>query len=64
MFKVLVGNGQTIAAEGVIQQLPVWVQGHELKILVYLLPVAGVDLILGSSWLATLGPHVAGADLL
>lgn len=26
---------------------------------VYLLPVAGDDLILGSPWLATLGPHVA-----
>lgn len=25
----------------------------------YLLPVSGADLIIGSSWLATLGPHIA-----
>ena len=35
--------------------------GHDGQLLipVYLLPVAGADLILGTAWLATLGPHVA-----
>ena len=57
-FKVLVGNGQYLTAEGVITELPVLIQGHKLIVPVYLLPVAGANLILGTKWLATLGPHV------
>jgi len=58
-FKVLVGNGQSMIAEGVVPNLSITLQGHELTIPVFLLPVVGADIILGSSWLATLGPHVA-----
>jgi hypothetical protein len=58
-FNVLVGNGHKMVAEGKISNLTVSVQGQDLKIPVLLLPFAGADLILGSSWLATLGPHVA-----
>ncbi|MCH80874.1 Ty3/gypsy retrotransposon protein, partial [Trifolium medium] len=58
-FNVLVGNGEIMTAEGVIQQLPLEIQGHKLEVPVFLLPVAGADVILGASWLATLGPHVA-----
>jgi hypothetical protein len=58
-FNVLVGNGQSIMAEGQIPQLTIEVQGQVMVIPVFLLPFSGADLILGSSWLATLGPHVA-----
>lgn len=58
-FKVLLGNGQTMTAEGVVTQLPVEIQNHEMLIPAYLLSVAGADLVLGTTWLATLGPHVA-----
>ncbi|MCH80323.1 hypothetical protein A2U01_0001090 [Trifolium medium] len=58
-FNVLVGNGQKITAEGKISDLTVFIQGHDITVPVFLLPFAGADLILGSSWLATLGPHVA-----
>ncbi|MCH79841.1 retrotransposon protein, partial [Trifolium medium] len=58
-FRVLVGNGEIMTAEGMIKHLPLDIQGHKLEIPVYLLPVAGADVILGASWLATLGPHVA-----
>lgn len=58
-FKVLVGNGQSMNVEGVVPNLSITLQGHELTVSVFLLPVAGADMILGSSWLATLGPHVA-----
>ncbi|PNX96484.1 Ty3/gypsy retrotransposon protein [Trifolium pratense] len=59
VFKVLVGNGEVMTAEGIVKQLPLDVQGHRLQVPVYLLPVAGADVILGASWLSTLGPHVA-----
>lgn len=49
-FNVLVGNGP---------RLSVTIQGHELTVPVFLLLVVGADLIIGSPWLATLGPHVA-----
>ena len=58
-LRVLVGNGQTLQAEGMIQQLPLHIQGQEVKVPVYLLQISGADVILGSTWLATLGPHVA-----
>ncbi|MCI33850.1 hypothetical protein A2U01_0055068, partial [Trifolium medium] len=58
-LKVLVGNGQMLSAEGLIQQLPLHIQGQEVKVPVYLLHISGADVILGSTWLATLGPHVA-----
>ncbi|GAU45812.1 hypothetical protein TSUD_115000 [Trifolium subterraneum] len=58
-FKVLVDNGQIMTAEGVVTKLPVVIQEHEMLIPVYLLPIAGDDLILGTTWLATLGPHMA-----
>ncbi|CAJ2659203.1 unnamed protein product [Trifolium pratense] len=58
-FNVLVGNGETMTAEGIVQKLPLDIQGHKLEVPVFLLPVAGADVILGASWLATLGPHVA-----
>ncbi|GAU11620.1 hypothetical protein TSUD_346120 [Trifolium subterraneum] len=58
-FRVLVGNGEIMTAEGVIQELPLDIQGHKIHIPVFLLPVVGADIVLGASWLATLGPHVA-----
>ncbi|MCH87619.1 hypothetical protein A2U01_0008493, partial [Trifolium medium] len=58
-FNVLVGNGNKLVAEGKVSELTVSIQGFDLTVPVFLLPFAGADLILGSSWLATLGPHVA-----
>lgn len=55
---VLVGNGENMKAEGVVKELSVKVQGNEITVPAYLLPVAGADLILGAPWLAFLGPHV------
>ncbi|MCI06444.1 hypothetical protein A2U01_0027504, partial [Trifolium medium] len=58
-FKVLVGNGNSLTAEGFVENLQVHVQGHTLQLPVYLLPVTGADLVLGATWLATLGAHIA-----
>ncbi|KAJ1428448.1 Retrotransposon gag domain [Sesbania bispinosa] len=57
--KVVVGNDHTLVAEGLIRELEVKIQGHSIKLLVYLLPVAGADLVLGAAWLATLGPYIS-----
>jgi hypothetical protein len=59
LFKVLGGNGNSLSPEGSISELCVAVQNHDIKVPVYLLPIVGADLILGATWLATLGPHVA-----
>ena len=58
-LQVLVGNGNALTAEGLIQDLEVKIQGHTLKLPVYLLPVSGADLVLGAAWLATIGPHLS-----
>ncbi|KAI5400552.1 hypothetical protein KIW84_065441 [Lathyrus oleraceus] len=46
-FNVLVGNCQSIMAEGQIPQLTIEVQGQVMVIPVFLLPFSGADLILG-----------------
>ncbi|WVY92276.1 hypothetical protein V8G54_037790 [Vigna mungo] len=58
-IKVLVGNGHALHAEGLVNNLEVKIQGNSLILPVYLLPVSGADLVLGASWLSTLGPHIA-----
>lgn len=57
-FRVLIGNGETMRTEGWIEKLNVRVQQQNLLVPIYLLPVVEADLILSSTWLATLGPHV------
>nr|KYP59153.1 Retrovirus-related Pol polyprotein from transposon 17.6 [Cajanus cajan] len=64
MFKVMVGNGNYMTAEGLIQQLIIQAQGNLFQMPVYLLPISGADLILGASWLKTIDPHVANYESL
>ena len=63
-FKVLVGNGNALQVEGLVNNLQVTIQGTVLSMDAYLLPIMGADLILGTSWLATLGPHIADYHIL
>nr|KYP46439.1 Transposon Ty3-I Gag-Pol polyprotein [Cajanus cajan] len=63
-LQVLVGNGNSLVAEGLIRDLGVRIQGHTLKLPVYLLPVSGADLVLGAAWLATIGPHISNYSTL
>jgi len=62
-FNVMVGNFEMMAVEGYIPSLEVSLQGHKLQIPhVYVLHVAGGDVILGTTWLKQLGPHIVDYD--
>jgi hypothetical protein len=50
VLRVLVGNGDITTAEGIILELPLNIQGNEVKVPVFLLPVVGADVILGAAW--------------
>jgi len=55
---VLVSNGNALLVEELMKEVTVLVQGHKLTLRVYVLFVMDVDMVLGASWLATLGPHI------
>jgi len=56
--QVIVGDGHALTAEGFVSNMEVHIQNHTLQLPVFLLPVAGTDLVLGVAWLATLSPHI------
>ncbi|XP_039047295.1 uncharacterized protein LOC120187712 [Hibiscus syriacus] len=55
-FRVLVGNGEKLQNEGCVHDLKLRVQGTELIIDFYVLPLEGTEMVLGVAWMATLGP--------
>lgn len=57
-IKVLVGNGTALQVESCILKLQLTVQGNQITLPMYVFPIAGAELIMGSTWLATLGPHM------
>lgn len=57
--KVMIGDGHAMRGEGIIKALPIVIQGHTITVSAFVLPIAGSDVVIGASWLATLGPHVA-----
>lgn len=59
VFKVMVGNGNYMNAKGLIQNLTIQAQGNYFIFPAYLLPISEANLILGASWLKTIGPHLA-----
>lgn len=58
-FRVLVGNGHNMLGEGILRAIPLCIGGHELLIDAFVVDIKGADIVLGASWLATLGAHVA-----
>ena len=57
-FKVLVGNGHQLEYEGEVKHIPVHIQGYSIQVSTYVLPIAAVDLVLGTQWLAKLDTHL------
>ncbi|KAF0896897.1 hypothetical protein E2562_029585 [Oryza meyeriana var. granulata] len=55
-MRVTVANGEKLDMGGHVRALSVSIQGEEFIISCYTLPLSGFDLVLGVSWLETLGP--------
>ena len=53
-----VANRERIACSGVLPQAPISIEGVSFCVDLYIMPLAGFDLVLGTQWIATLGPIV------
>jgi hypothetical protein len=56
VIKVRIANGQQISSPGKCEALSVKVQGNVFQVDLYILPLAGCDVVLGIQWLRLLGP--------
>ncbi|KAJ8773290.1 hypothetical protein K2173_028467 [Erythroxylum novogranatense] len=57
-FKVIVENGQRMQCEGFIKEIPVTICGHLLVFPIFVLPIVGSDIVIGSDWLETFGSQI------
>lgn len=55
-LNVTVANSDKVACPGVFPDMPLQIAGEEFATDVYVLTLGGYDLVLGTQWLATLGP--------
>lgn len=55
-MRVTVANGDRVACPGVYRATPFLIEGEDFAADFYALPLAGYDVVLGTRWLATLGP--------
>ncbi|KAF5775135.1 putative nucleotidyltransferase, Ribonuclease H [Helianthus annuus] len=62
-FSVLVGSGDRLLCSGIARKVELIVQNHSIVVDFYVLPLQGWDMVLGVSWLATLGPVVTDYKL-
>jgi hypothetical protein len=54
----LVANGERVACAGVIRDAPLLVDGESFPADLFVMPLAGYDVVLGTRWLGALGPIV------
>jgi hypothetical protein len=50
-----VANGERITCPGVIRQAPISISGEPFQVDLFVMPLTGYDLVLGTQWLVTLG---------
>jgi hypothetical protein len=50
-----VANGERVTCPGVIRRTPVIIEGETFVIVLFVMPLAGYDLVLGTQWMVTLG---------
>jgi hypothetical protein len=49
-----VGNGERIACSGILRQAPIVIDSRPFAVDLYIMPLAGYDMVLGTQWLTTL----------
>jgi hypothetical protein len=54
----LVANGERVTYAGVIRDVPLLIDGDSFPADLYVMPLAGYDVVLGTRWLGELGPIV------
>lgn len=57
-FKVYMGNGNFLLCSKICRGVELSLQGHLFEVDLYVLPICGLDIVLGMQWLQTLGPCV------
>ena len=50
-----VANGEKVACPGVLRHAPISIEGMTFDVDLYVMPLAGYDMVLGTQWMATLG---------
>jgi hypothetical protein len=53
-----VANGEKVSCPGVLRQAPVTIDGREFRVDLFVMPLARFDVLLGTVWMATLGPII------
>jgi hypothetical protein len=53
-----VANGERIACPGVLRQATIAINGEDFSVDLYIMPLAGYDVVLGTQWMVTLGQMV------
>ena len=57
-FHVYMGNGQFLLCDRMCMNLSLVIQGHKFMVHLHVLPMCGLDTVLGMQWLRTLGPCI------
>ncbi|XP_062104135.1 uncharacterized protein LOC133815295 [Humulus lupulus] len=55
-FKVYMGNGNFLVCSKICIGVELLMQGHQFVVDLYVLPICGLDIVLGMQWLQSLGP--------
>ncbi|XP_062103343.1 uncharacterized protein LOC133814394 [Humulus lupulus] len=57
-FKVYMGNGNSLWCSQLCKGVELVLQGHKFLVDLYILPIWGLNVVLGMQWLQTLGPCI------
>ena len=58
IFQVMVANGSTLPCKGKCRNVCISIGDYNLRSNMFVMPLGGCDVILGTQWLHTLGPIV------